>query len=678
MALPVQLVDRRSGKTWFPMFPEKTISWDALKFGINRQKSDKQLLAGELYSALNFFYNDFGYLETRPGLAKVTTSAITGPNADIVQIVRAPVSKPSLYGTATYGSSAYGYAASVNFTLLVTKDHRIYYLNSAGVPTAIGAHYTADGDCYIVAFDEMAVIMDGDYLKYWDGNDLKLAYDDGSGTAGFMFDYTALDQDSTRDLYSGTNTKCAAIYTTPAFNANGLTIPLTQINAMLSKSGSPTGSVYAKLYATAAGAPTGAALATSDAIDVSTLAATAAEIEFTFSGSYYQMASGTAYAVSIEYAGGDSSNYLQVHKSNDSNIEYYDNGSWTVGTHQPLFAMKPGLPPRADFGLVAGNRLFLKDPTNPGRLKYSNADTLFDWSTPNGGGYIGVIDDNSNTFQLGGMATFYGDIFLIGNTSDPYICKLLGVNDGPSAFSVVQLGQRVSSHHNVMVSAMNDIWFASPSNAYAISGVNMYGDIRTFAPGDPVQATIQAYFDESAFAAYWPDAGLYLLKLDGYDRVLAAHTKHVARDATGRIVYPWTEFEFKNLTPTSFSYFDGDFYVGCSNGNLYKLAADVNDDGTLPDYELQPGILELDFSQATANEIYISADSGAAFGYDMALYRNGSAAALQTISITGGDAPTRETLNFDFKSLQWKISNLSITKPLKISGLNLKITPQEI
>ena len=678
MALPVQLVDRRSGKTWFPMFPEKTISWDALKFGINRQKSDKQLLAGELYSALNFFYNDFGYLETRPGLAKVTTSAITGPNADIVQIVRAPVSKPSIYGTATYGSSAYGYAASVNFTILVTKDHRIYYLNSAGVPTAIGAHYTADGACYIVAFDEMAVIMDGDYLKYWDGNDLKLAYDDGSGTAGFMFDYTALDQDATRDLYSGATTKCAAIYTTPAFNANGLTIPLTQINAMLSKSGSPTGNVYAKLYATSGGAPTGSALATSDAIDIAGLATVAAEIEFIFSGTYYQMESGTAYAVSIEYAGGDSSNYLEVHKSNDSNIEYYNGGSWTSGTGQPLFAMKPGLPPRAEFGLVAGNRLFLKDPEEPGQVKFSNADTLFDWSTANGGGYVGVIDDNSNTFKLGGMATFYGDIFLIGTSDDPYICKLLGVNDGPSAFSIVQLGQRVSSHHNVMVSAMNDIWFTGPSNAYAISGVNMYGDIRTFAPGDPVQSTIQSYFDANAFAAYWPDSGQYLLKLDGYSRVLVAHTKHVARDATGRVVYPWTEYEFKDLTPTAFGYIGGTFYVGCSDGNVYTMSADVNDAGSQPDYEIQPGILELDFSQATANEVFISADSEAAFSYNLDLYRNGLATALLTIGVTGGDGPTRETLNFDFKSLQWKISGLSITKPLKMTGLNLRITPQEI
>ena len=135
MALPVQLIDPRKGKTWFPMFPEKTISWDALKFGINRKKSDKQLLPGELYSALNFFYNDFGYLETRPGLAKISTAAIAGPNADIVQIVQAPVSKPSVYGTATYGASSYGYAAATDFTLLVTKDNRIYYLNSSGVPT---------------------------------------------------------------------------------------------------------------------------------------------------------------------------------------------------------------------------------------------------------------------------------------------------------------------------------------------------------------------------------------------------------------------------------------------------------------------------------------------------------------------------------------------------------------
>ena len=157
-----------------------------------------------------------------------------------------------------------------------------------------------------------------------------------------------------------------------------------------------------------------------------------------------------------------------------------------------------------------------------------------------------------------------------------------------------------------------------------------------------------------------------------------AHTKHVAKDATGRVVYPWTEYEFKGLTPTAFNYIDGKMHVGCSDGNVYTMTADVNDDGTQPDYEIQPGILELDFSQATANEIFISADSEAAFGYDLNLYRNGSSTALLTPSITGADAPTRETVNFDFKSLQWKIDNLSITKPLKMTGLNLRITPQEI
>jgi hypothetical protein len=75
---------------------------------------------------------------------------------------------------------------------------------------------------------------------------------------------------------------------------------------------SPTGDAVCKLYASTGSdpnrTPTGSALATSDAVDVSGIGATYESVTFTFSLPY-TLASGTTYFMVLEYDG-DSSNYL--------------------------------------------------------------------------------------------------------------------------------------------------------------------------------------------------------------------------------------------------------------------------------------------------------------------------------------------------------------------------------
>lgn len=85
----------------------------------------------------------------------------------------------------------------------------------------------------------------------------------------------------------------------------------------LYKLAAPTGSAYAKLYASSGtmgstAKPTGAALATSNAFDVSTLSTTDAALkEFTFPAGT-SITAGTDYCIALEYTGGDSTNIVRL------------------------------------------------------------------------------------------------------------------------------------------------------------------------------------------------------------------------------------------------------------------------------------------------------------------------------------------------------------------------------
>jgi hypothetical protein len=108
----------------------------------------------------------------------------------------------------------------------------------------------------------------------------------------------------------------------------------------LEKAGSPTGNVYARLYASTGthgsnAEPTGSYLSQSDAVDVSTLPTSHTWVEFTFS-SMYQLNSGTTYCIVFVCQVGDSSNYVRAYRygsgDHDGNYAYsYDAlSSWTT------------------------------------------------------------------------------------------------------------------------------------------------------------------------------------------------------------------------------------------------------------------------------------------------------------------------------------------------------------
>jgi hypothetical protein len=625
----------------------------------------------ELVECINFKYNDDGRLVTRQGLAQLTTSGTTGAAA-IKYISNGLVSQAgSFFDSGTFDVSTFADDTSLRHCVIVADaNYKLYYLEGTGL-YSIG---TAEGAVTIAPFAGYVVIFDGSYLKYWDGNAYRICYDYGSGTSGFQFDNTDLTNDTADNLYSGSHTRYGGTFTTQAWTA-GFTIPILNVKAVMSKTGSPTGYLVAKLYS----ADRGTAHAISTNFDVTDLTADATSVDITFDlDNTYRMSPSTSYFLSIEYTGGDAGNYVSVHVDTvtSGGTGAYYNGSWTaVTTQTPLIGVQPGRPPKGSSGAAWQNRLWFIDPDNPGLAKYTNANTIFDFSTSGSAGYVGSVDENAKNSPLGVIIPHYGNLFLIGRKESPFISKIIGTT--PATYSQEIMLQSVYSSPLVTASTGNDIWLTNYVNTYSIRGVQEYGDIRTNEPGNPMAPTITTYFDGDAFAAYNPLDGQYWLKLTGYTRVLIAHTREPISTKNG-VRYPWTEYLFNGITPSAFGFSIDTFYVGATDGHLYTPTADVNDDGAQPAYTIKSCITETPFGSTQIRDYYASLNSDASATMSFKMYRNGSGTALVTKTLTAQADRVSGRVCFGCRSLQLELSSFTITKPVNVGEIYFKTHPLEV
>ena len=142
-----------------------------------------------------------------------------------------------------------------------------------------------------------------------------------------------------------------------SFTGDGNT--LDSVKWYLLKSGNPTGNIVAKVYAHTGsfgttGKPTGAALATSDPVPATTLSTSYSLITFTFSGDQrIPLAIGTNYVVTVEYSGGDDSNFIRAGNDGTSpthvgNYSEESGGAWssfnTIDAVFYIYAEDPPLP----------------------------------------------------------------------------------------------------------------------------------------------------------------------------------------------------------------------------------------------------------------------------------------------------------------------------------------------
>ena len=113
------------------------------------------------------------------------------------------------------------------------------------------------------------------------------------------------------------------------------------VDVRILKTGSPTGRIWVEIYATSAGAPTGATLATSDKMDVSLVSTSSQVVRFVFR-TPVSLTAGTTYALSIEgdWTSSDTDHAI-VRYNNAGGYAagdfYYYNGAWTQVVSQDLY-----------------------------------------------------------------------------------------------------------------------------------------------------------------------------------------------------------------------------------------------------------------------------------------------------------------------------------------------------
>ncbi len=499
-----------------PSYQRSTLPFMGWPLGLHTSIRPTGLKASELVECVNFMvYDQAGVLKTRPAINKYTTTATTG-NSAVKEIKKVFI-----------GSTAY--------ELLVDAAYKIYYLDSDPKPVSIG---TLEGACEIIPYNGVAVLLDGSFIKYLDGvASIKIAYDDGTGSSGYQFTNLTGDDDTTLALGNGTNTRVATKFTSQAWTA-GYTIPPTTYTVTLSAQGTPNASaITARLRLVSDDSVKAAKVLMADASDLAT--ADTETLTFETADITAEMLPGTAYYMSIEHTGGDGANYVKVHCTTvtSGGTAYHYAGAWAAdATMTPIAGLRPGMPPKAEFGAVWKSRLFTNDPDNPGWVRFCNL-THLDWSTSNGGGYVAAVDANANSYPVGGISHLFNDLMVYGKQDHPYLSMLQGTT--PTDYSLPVLFQKVWTTHKTLINIVSDVWAASYDGIFPLTGVQEYGDVRSaFASESIIDRLQDNWSTTTALAGYWPQESQYWLVMPSYHRILACRTKNPHEEG-----YAWFEYE---------------------------------------------------------------------------------------------------------------------------------------
>ena len=551
-------------------------AFDGFPLGLNSFLPPQQISKKELAESINYKITEGGRLATRAVISKYTDTATSG-NSPVLFSTKCPI-------------------GSTDYELMVDENRVVYYVSTL-TPTAIG---TLEGEATLMPFNGVVLCLDGSYIKYLDGvttSSLKICYDDGTGTNGYQYNNLSADDDTTIALGNATNTRVAAKFTSQAWDS-GYTIPPTTVTATLQRVGNGfTGTDDEDITAVLRLVSNSSVLATKTLVEaplatnVASAAATEYSTTFASTDITTEMSQNVAYYLSIEYDNGDATNYIKVHCETvaSGGVGYAFSGAlpWFVDTTKdPNLALRPGRPPKGSFGTVYKSRPFIGgDPDNPGYLWYGNL-THLDWSTSDGGGYVGLVDGDSNNFPVGAVAVLYAELFAYGKKTQPVIARLIGAT--PSGYTLTQVAQKGWATHKTLKSTIDDLWGASGDGISPLAGVQEYGDVRLKSASDPIKDKFEDYWDtDDTISEYYSKDSEYWTAFPSYHRVQAVRTKSpVLYNNSAR--YPATEYEFYRDILTSSTY----RWVLSGNGtNEYQLQTAAGAD---PSIDTQPDFITLD------------------------------------------------------------------------------------
>lgn len=594
---------------------------------------------------------------SRPGLLKVTTATTNDKGIECGAYIQ-------IGGTFYY--------------LLVDTDHKLYSctgsepsLNPGSAKTLPSGDNALEGEAQIVPFNDQAIILDGSYIKVWDGSNLTLAYDNGTGSRARMVHQsceTLADANSVN--LDNSNTRAGEQITTDSWTS-GYTIPLTKVKFWLSKTGSPTGTISCKIYNSDGSSELATATTTFNIATEVTENEKLYTFEFSLSATQ-DLSPSTSYIIAVVYSSGDGSNYLTVHGYSKASggKQYYHDGSWhNVSTAGMAIDVYPSLPPKGSFGAVKSGRLFVAgDPDNEGYVWFGNENSVLDWSTSDGGGYVSAIDNSANSFPVGALVTHFKELIVIGKSEQPYISILTG--DSPSEYSLPPTQQHVAGNQKSVIPLPNDIIVTSEAGTTGLKGVEAKGDLRTYPASRQIQDIVRDNWDTDAFAGYISKDGLYVLKLSGLSDLYVCHT---ALPDT-----PWAKWTLANsVTPTCFFMGQNTLYMGGSDGNLYRFDYDEyqdqdgqGDKNSLT-FEVKTGVLESSFGEALVRHYYANV-SREVSSYKIKFYVSGGGV-KRSIDVVPAQRVQQNRVNVVGDSIQIELDSFSITAPFEIHGVALEV-----
>ncbi len=504
--------------------PENEVHFPGFPLGERTSVPVEQLSIGELAECINFKIYPDGNLESRQAITRVTS---------------APVGKVHDMKACTING--------VERTIVTDQD-KVYYLDS-GVNNEIGTIGNAGN---IIAYNDVAIICDGSYLKYCDSlTEVKMAYD--AGDEGTVYNNYAGDNDG-----NTTGPTQGVRFVTPVWDT-GYTMPPTQVHALVQDDGSPPASITFNILRASDSQVVVSKVYTGD---VPNGAPGYIDISFTPADITNELAPDTEYYCTLT-----GTNFLLYYSDVTSGGHSWD-GSAMDFTKDPIMKVHPGLPPKAEFAAIAKKRLVVKDPDHPGRVYFSNL-THLDWSTANGGGWIGVVDDSRNTFEIGGLGNLYGEGYVFGTKEQPYLCKLEG--DQPDDFALPMLFQKIWTTQRTLVNVNNDLWSSSNEGVSSLAGVREYGDVRTRSISNSIEERFNFWDENTAFSGYNAQDGQYWLYLPEWGEYInVCRVRNPVTDSKGKAVYPWSRYKVP-FVPSSFSQVGADFYIGSDDGYIYKL-----------------------------------------------------------------------------------------------------------
>jgi len=168
------------------------------------------------------------------------------------------------------------------------------------------------------------------------------------------------------------------------------------------------------------------------------------------------------------------------------------------------------------------------------------------------------------------------------------------------------------------VDILNDIWVLNRSGVASISGVNMYGDVRTFSESFAIDDRIELHWSKEAFVEYYSSRGQMWICIGG--KVYVAHTK-APTEGINRARYPWSEFKF-NFVPSCFGQWE-DMVIGSADGFIYKVDSSTSkDDGEDYYMSIKTKYYQSPFKLIDVLETKVLIDSRTGTSFDFVAYKD--------------------------------------------------------